>query len=68
MHCVFCPPPSLPLTTITPAASGFHSSDRLRYAHMVGAQSTESYEIASVTVAGLTDNRCIAAKQALLTA
>ena len=35
---------------------------------MVGALSTESYEIASVAVAGLTDNRYLTAKQALLTA
>ena len=37
-------------------------------AHMVGALSTESYEIMSVVVAGLADNRYTAAKQALLTA
>ena len=43
------------------------SRNKLCYAHMVGALSTESYEIASVVVSGLTDNRYSTAKQALLT-
>ena len=35
---------------------------------MVGALSTESYEIVSMAMAGLTDNCYTTAKQALLTA
>ena len=44
------------------------NADKLHYAHMVSALSTESYKIASVALAGLTDNRYKTAKQALLTA
>ena len=39
------------------------SSNRLHYAHMVSALSTESYKITSVAVVGLTDNCYMAAKQ-----
>ena len=44
------------------------NTDKLRYAHMVGTLSTDTYEIASVAVTGLTDGRYQKAKQALITA
>ena len=44
------------------------NTDKLKYAHMVGALSTEAYEIASVAVSLLTDGRYQKAKQTFIAA
>ena len=44
------------------------NSDKLMFAHLVGALSTESYSIARAAVISLTDDKYQRAKQALLTA